>query len=73
MISRRLSAVEELVNDAVLRGELRERLKEIGDMRRLVGRCVYGTANGRDVKALGGDYAVLPEISELLKDAKSSY
>ena len=37
-IERRLSAVEELVNDTVLRGELTERLRSIGDMRRLVGR-----------------------------------
>ena len=73
VISRRLGAVEELASDAVLRGELRSLLKEIGDMRRLVGRCVYGTANGRDVKSLGGDCALLPEICELLKGVKSGY
>jgi hypothetical protein len=30
------------------------RLKVIGDMRGLVGRCVYGTAN-EDLRALGDD------------------
>ena len=73
MIRRRLTAVNELVSDTVLRRELIHRLKEIGDMRRLVGRCVYGTANGKDVKALGGDCAVLPALRELLGDAKSHY
>ncbi|MBE6914115.1 MAG: DNA mismatch repair protein MutS [Ruminococcaceae bacterium] len=73
MIRRRLTAVNELVSDTVLRRELIHRLKEIGDMRRLVGRCVYGTANGKDVKALGGDCAVLPELRGLLRDAQSHY
>ena len=72
-IRRRLNAVNELYSDNVLRGELIHRLREIGDMRRLAGRCVYGTANGKDVKALGEDCAVLPELCALLKDAGSAY
>ena len=72
-IRRRLTAVNELVNDTVLRSELIYRLREIGDMRRLVGRCVYGTANGKDVKALGDDCAILPELCALLQGCKSNY
>ena len=72
-IRRRLAAVNELYTDNVLRGELIYRLREIGDMRRLAGRCVYGTANGKDVKALGEDCAVLPALCELLKNAGSAY
>ena len=71
-IRRRLTAVDELYSDNVLRGELQHKLREIGDMRRLVGRCVYGTANGKDVKALGEDCAVLPALCRLLADAKSA-
>ena len=71
-IRRRLTAVNELFSDTVLRSELIYRLREISDMRRLVGRCVYGTANGKDVKALGDDCAVLPELKDLLKGAKSN-
>ena len=71
-IERRLSAVEELVNDTVLRGELTERLRSIGDMRRLVGRCVYGTAGGRDVRALADYCAVLPALRSLLGGVKSA-
>ena len=72
-IRRRLTAVQELFSDTVLRGELMLRLKEIGDMRRLVGRCVYGTANGKDLRALGDDCALLPELTGLLRGAKSNY
>ena len=71
-IRRRLTAVQELYSDNVLRGELIHRLREIGDMRRLVGRCVYGTANGKDVKALGEDCAILPELCGLLQNASSA-
>ena len=71
-IRRRLAAVQELYADNVLRSELIYRLREIGDMRRLSGRCVYGTANGRDVRALGAYCAVLPELSELLRNAGSA-
>ncbi len=70
-IRRRLTAVSELFSDNVLRSELIYRLREIGDMRRLVGRCVYGTANGKDVKALGENCAVLPELCALLQGAGS--
>ena len=71
-IRRRLNAVGELYSDNVLRGELIYRLREIGDMRRLVGRCVYGTANGKDVRALGNCCAVLPALCELLKNTSAA-
>ncbi|MCC8090356.1 MAG: DNA mismatch repair protein MutS [Oscillospiraceae bacterium] len=72
VIRRRLAAVDELYSDTVLRSELMYRLQKIGDMRRLVGRCVYGTVGGRDVRALGEDCAVLPELCALLGGAKSA-
>lgn len=71
-IKRRLTAVSELYANTVLRGELTQRLKDIGDMRRLVGRCVYGTANGRDLKALGDYCAALPGLCSLLSEVKSN-
>ena len=71
-IRRRLSAVEELFSDAILRPELRLTLHEIGDIQRLIGRCVYGTANGRDLLSLGVYFEKLPRIAGLLADAKSA-
>ena len=73
LIRRRLTAVGELAGDTVLRRELMLRLREIGDLRRKVGRCVYGTAGGRDVKALGEDCAALPGIKALLGSVSSRY
>jgi DNA mismatch repair protein MutS len=71
-IKRRLSAVQELYLNHVLRGELMNDLKEIGDIQRLIGRAVYGTANGRDLLALGNYCDKLPHIIELLAQAGSS-
>ncbi len=65
-IKRRLSAVQELVNDGVRRGELILALRDITDMQRLVGRCVYGTAGGRDLRSLANCIAVLPRLLEEL-------
>lgn len=71
-IRRRLAAVEELFSDAILRPELILVLRDIGDIQRLIGRCVYGTANGRDLLALGNYFARLPRIPELLAGASSA-
>ncbi|MCQ2451892.1 MAG: DNA mismatch repair protein MutS [Oscillospiraceae bacterium] len=70
-ITRRLSAVDELYQDAVCRGEMTEQLRRIGDMERLIGKIVYGTANGRDLRALWGSLLSLPELQRLLADKSS--
>ncbi|MCD7846068.1 MAG: DNA mismatch repair protein MutS, partial [Oscillospiraceae bacterium] len=70
-IRRRLSAVEELYNSPILRPELILTLREIGDLQRLIGRCTYGTADGRDLAALGHYFAKLPRLAELLGAVKS--
>ena len=67
-IKRRLAAVNELFKDHVTRGELILTLREISDMQRLVGRAVYGTAGGRDLRSLANCAAALPRLKELLGD-----
>ena len=71
-IKRRLTAVSELVSDTVRRGELIEALRSLGDMRRLAGKAVYGTANGRDLRSLGDYCAALPGLVGLLDGVKSA-
>ncbi len=71
-IGRRLSAVNELYLDNVARGEIIEILKDVGDIQRLVGRAVYGTANGRDLQSLGLYCAALPELAKLLEGKNSA-
>ncbi len=70
-IKRRLSAVNELFSNNVKRGEITLALREITDMQRLVGRAVYGTAGGRDLRSLANCCAVLPELKKLLEGFKS--
>lgn len=65
-IKRRLAAVDELFRDNVARSELMLALRNISDMQRLVGRCVYGTAGARDLRTLANCAAVLPRLKELL-------
>ncbi|MDD6188446.1 MAG: DNA mismatch repair protein MutS [Clostridiales bacterium] len=71
VINRRLNAVAELVSNTIMRGELREGLKAIDDMERLIGRVVYGSGNARDLAALAGSAEALPGIKKLLAGAKS--
>ncbi len=70
-IRRRLAAVAELVGDTVKRSELIYRLRDIGDMRRLGGKAVYGTANAKDLRALGNYIAALPGLCALLEGTGS--
>ncbi|MBQ3275704.1 MAG: DNA mismatch repair protein MutS, partial [Oscillospiraceae bacterium] len=70
-IRRRLSAVDELFRDNVNRGEIINLLREIGDIQRLTSRAVYGTANGRDMLALGRYLGILPALFARLAGAES--
>ena len=70
-INLRLDAVEELCGDPLLRNDLKEELKRIYDFERLAGRIATGKANGRDLIALRGSCASLPEIKRLLSDSSS--
>ena len=69
-IRRRHAAVNELFSESVKRGELRAALKPISDLQRLAGRTVYGTAGGRDLRAIADCAAMLPEIKGLLADSR---
>ena len=71
-IIRRLNAVNELVSGTVARGELIHALRAVGDMERLIGKIVYGTAGSRDMKALSSSIAMLPEITGQLSGMKSA-
>jgi len=71
-IRRRLAAVDELTKNNVMRGELIENLRSVGDMQRLIGRVVYGNANGRDLVSLANCSRALPELKRLLEGTKSA-
>lgn len=71
-IEERHEAVEELLKDVMKREELREALRRIYDMERLMGRLSNGSANPRDLLALSQSLSMLPEIKDLLKDSSSA-
>ncbi|MCI2058873.1 MAG: DNA mismatch repair protein MutS [Oscillibacter sp.] len=65
-ISKRSAAVEALVNDTVAREELTAAMTGLGDLERLIGRIVYGTAGGRDLQALRAAAEKLPAVAAQL-------
>ncbi len=71
-IIRRQNAVEELVNDAVLRGETAALLSGIPDIERLMTKIIYGSANARDLRGLYSAFVKLPEIKQNISGVKST-
>lgn len=71
-IINRQSAVEELVNDTVLRLDLTAALVGIFDIERLMTNIVYGSAKGRELRSLASALEKLPQIKELLQGCESS-
>ena len=63
-ISRRNSAVAALVDNLIVREELIAAMTGLGDMERLIGRIVYGTAGGRDMASLRAAIEKLPAVKE---------
>lgn len=61
-IQKRLNTVETLVDDLLLRSDLRTHLRQIYDLERLTSKLVYGSINPRDLVALKQSIFVLPEI-----------
>ncbi len=73
IISNRQAAVGELVGDTVLRLELMAMLTGILDIKRIMTKIVYGSANARELRSLFTATANLPQIKELLSTTKASY
>ena len=61
-ITRRHSAVEDLVNTTIVRGELSQALSEVSDLERVMTRIVTGTVNCRDLLGLARGCRALPEV-----------
>ncbi|NTV46628.1 MAG: DNA mismatch repair protein MutS [Chlorobiales bacterium] len=71
VISERLDSVEELVTTRPLRHELRERLRTICDLERVLSRIATARANPKEVLSLGQTLKAIPHLKEMLKDAQS--
>ena len=69
-INRRQSAVAELCENVVMRGELENALRGILDLERIMTKVVYGSAGGKDLRALAQTAEKLPEIKAQLEGSK---
>jgi DNA mismatch repair protein MutS len=70
-IRDRLDAVEELAFRTTDRGKLRETLKSVQDLERLVSRAALGTAGPRDLVGLKQSLGVMPRLRTLLADLQA--
>ncbi|MGQ3413372.1 DNA mismatch repair protein MutS [Natrinema sp. LN54] len=68
-IEARLDAVEELTGAVRTRERLHERLRNVYDLERLIGRISRERANARDLRSLRDTLAVVPDVREELADA----
>jgi DNA mismatch repair protein MutS len=64
-IEARLDAVGELVRQTIWRAQLRDQLARVLDLERLLAKITLGSANPREVLALGKSLAVIPKIHAL--------
>ena len=66
-ICKRNAAVAALVDHTIAREELIAAMTGLGDMERLIGRIVYGTAGGRDMASLRAAIEKLPAVAAQLE------
>lgn len=66
-IKERQDAVARLIEQVIVRGDLRDHLGKLGDLERLVGRCATGLASPRDLGGLRNALLTLPLLDEVLR------
>jgi len=70
-IVKRQNAVEELYNSFMLREQISELLDNVLDLERLITKIVYGSANGKDLRAVANTIRILPELKALISSCTS--
>lgn len=70
-IERRYDAIEELNSSLIDREELREYLRPIHDLERLITRVTYQTANPRDLIALSSSAKMIAPLKKILAEFHS--
>jgi len=70
-IQERLDAVEDFAYQTVVRLKLREQLRDIADLERLVGRVALGSAGPRELLALQQSATTIPKIRQQVDQLKA--
>ncbi len=71
-INKRLDAVEQLVQDAVLRSDLKAHLSGVRDLERLLAKVSVGQASPRDLGVLRDSLRALPDWAALVTGSKDA-
>jgi DNA mismatch repair protein MutS len=71
-LERRLDMVEALVNDGLLRATVRETLRGVSDLERLVNRVMNGSAGPRELISLRESLERVPTLQTLLLDRSAA-
>lgn len=71
-IERRLNSVEELVNNIHLQVDLRDALKEIYDIERLVGKISSKSVNAKELLSLKNSIEKIPSVKNILSSFDSN-
>ncbi len=69
-INKRYDIVDTLIEEFILREDLKELLYQVYDLERLSGRIAFGNANARDLLQLKKSLKVLPDIKNILNAIK---
>ncbi len=70
LILKRQESVEELLKNKILRKNLFEQLKEIGDLERLISKVCTGRANPREINSVKSSLKKIPEIKNILSESE---
>ncbi len=69
-ILARQQAVGELVESFVMREEIHSLLGGVLDLERLMTKVTYGTAGGKDLRAIAETIRVLPKVKQILSESR---
>ena len=72
-INKRLNAVGELLGDSVRLDNIRQELRDIFDMERLITRIVYGLVTPREMRSLQFTAQKLPQLKQTVGEVQSVY
>ena len=70
-IYRRQKIVEIFVEDIILMDQIKNCLKNIYDLERLIGKISYGNCNARDLSSLKSSLEILPELKRTLIESNN--
>lgn len=72
-IEKRLQLVENLIGEFFVRDELKEQLKSVYDMERLIAKISYGNASPRDLVQLKRSLLSVPLLKDKIKEIPGIY